>query len=103
MTAMPWFFNKRFLSFRSDCEQLAECLNKYITFLNCQKETTAKNHASLEPVRSLSDHWAIKTIELTRKVSSNYRKRDEDLNVLDLYEPLFLYPYEPRDRFERKH
>lgn len=102
MTAMPWFFNKRFLSFRSDCEQLAECLNKYITFLNCQKETTAKNHASLEPVRSLSDHWAIKTIELTRKVS-NYRKLYEDLNVLDLYEPLFLYPYEPRDRFERKH
>lgn len=104
MVAMPWFLNEKFKEFRRVCENLIEGLRKYAEFLKQQKERSARNHALENPVRSITDSWSIKvSLSKSKDVKPQYSALNEALGRYDLYEPIFLNEFTPRDKIDRRY
>lgn len=103
MVAMPWFRNEKFKDFKREIEELIEGFSKYASFLKEQRNRTAKVHASEKPVRSLTDSWTIHVDEGDpNDIKEEYADLKLALDLVDMYVPVFLNDFEPRDRLDRR-
>ena len=78
---------------------LAECMTKCAACLKAKCDTAKKHHATLTPVRSVSDCESFCLIPKATWVepltASKYRSLQEHLDVAKEFEPLLLNEYAP--------
>lgn len=99
---LPWFGLEKFSHFQSVCLKLLHGLKKYLDFLKQQQQRNEVHHASEKPVRSMTDNWSMKTIQPCPKKNSNYLDVEKTLSGMEDYQPLWLFDFEPADRFDRR-
>ncbi|KAK6189772.1 hypothetical protein SNE40_001768 [Patella caerulea] len=101
---MPWFCVAKFAFLKSELHGLVEAMKKYSNFLHGQQNRTAASHGCEEPVRSLTDSWTMRTVEplAPDKVSQTYLELQRAIEAVDDYEPVWLFPFEPEDRYLRR-
>ena len=102
MTSSGFFL--KFTKFRTMCDSLINSMVKYSDFLKKQAARTASNRQKLEPIRSLNDNYVFRDVIKSENDSTDeqYVLIWESLKMLNDFEPLFLFDYEPSDVYDRK-
>ena len=98
---LPWFANPSFSSFKNNLECLISAMERYVKFLDGQKERTAANHSRID-ARAIDDRWNFDTIEATHELKPEYVALNSEAEKAEDYCPIPLLNFQPEDCTERQ-
>ena len=100
---LPYFASKNSQWLKSTLDNLAKIMKSYGDFLQSQNQRSKKNNQNDEPVRSYKDNWSLTTSEACQgQGHAAYDELKNDLSSTDIYKPLCLQDYAPKDRYDRR-
>lgn len=101
MVLQPWMSSDLFLSLKSEVENLVEAMRKYYQYLVDKNSVMTLHHHSMESSQTL-ENASVKVISATISQLSDYVELDEKLQLLKLYEPLFINDFMPLDQYMKR-
>ena len=99
---LPWLLRPQFKELYDAVEEIVSAMKKYLMFLKDCNAKMDDNHSKSKPVRDINDNWVLSNIDACPNVLKCYRAPDTFITNVDVYEPIDLINFEPKEKEARR-
>ena len=101
----PWMNRGQAIPFKKDMDKLIEAMKKVSEWKSAKSSAQKDKHHKQNVVREISDNIQITIIppsDADLNQSAKYERVADELSKMEMYKPMHLTAYEPKDRYNQK-